>query len=178
MPMENTNSLYLHEALELRSEYDARIQTIKDCLERSRGGRRSALWHDERGKRRPSPDFDPADQRERLRMLEVKRRKLNSAIQKANYETSIECDGQSMNILEALDLRKAFNRRLGELVEQLADSAYETVIYKEDRDIVESSDLSYAECSDGLEQARLSFRMLNRKLRWASFETQVDFRDE
>jgi len=111
-------------------------------------------------------------------MLEVKRRKLNSAIQKANYETSIECDGQSMNILEALDLRKAFNRRLGELVEQLADSAYETVIYKEDRDIVESSDLSYAECSDGLEQARLSFRMLNRKLRWASFETQVDFRDE
>jgi len=70
MPAENKNRLYLHEALELRGEYDARIQTIKDCLAKgSGGGGRASLWHEDSRKRRPSPDFDVADERARLRTL-------------------------------------------------------------------------------------------------------------
>ncbi len=179
MPTPNKNRLYLHEALELRSEYDARIQTIKDCLSKSRTSHgRSSLWHDDRGKRRPSPDFDAADERARLRKLEIKRRKLNSAIQKSNYETQLEFEEQSLSLLEALDLRKALNQQIAELAEQLSAAAYQTVIYKEDRDIVEASEVPYLECRDKLDRARVSFRDLNRKLRWASFETPVDFQDE
>ena len=176
----NRNSkLFLYEALELRGEYDARIDTIKECLARGSGGSgRSALWREESGKRRPSPDFDAAAERRELRDLEFKRRKLNSAIQKANYEAQIDFDGRPVNLLEALDARKALNRELAELKGQLVSAAYQTVIYKEGRDIVEESEVPYAECRGNLEKARVSFRELNRKLRRASFETNIDYRDE
>jgi hypothetical protein len=58
------------------------------------------------------------------------------------------------------------------------DSAYEKVIYKEGRDIVEESEIPYVEACKNLEEARLAFRELNRKLRLASFEATVDFQDE
>jgi hypothetical protein len=58
------------------------------------------------------------------------------------------------------------------------DAAYQRVIYKEDRDIVEDNELSYAECAEALEKARLAFRELNRKIRVASFSVEVDFQDE
>ena len=39
MPDES-NQLYLYEALELRAEYDARIKTLKDCLSETRQNRK------------------------------------------------------------------------------------------------------------------------------------------
>jgi len=36
---EKKKPLYLYEALELRSEYDARIKTLKDCLPESKQNR-------------------------------------------------------------------------------------------------------------------------------------------
>ena len=36
---DKTKTLYLYEALELRSEYDARIKTLKDCLPESKQNR-------------------------------------------------------------------------------------------------------------------------------------------
>jgi hypothetical protein len=174
-----TCKLRLYEALELRAEYDARVSTIKDCLENARGkSERASLWREDEGKRRPSPDFDANAEREAVRKLEFKRRKLNSAVQKANYETQIEFEGQQVNLLEALDVRKALNRELAELKGQLVAAASQTVIYKEDRDIVEDSDIPYTECRSALDKARVTFRELNRKLRRASFETVVDYQDE
>ena len=52
------------------------------------------------------------------------------------------------------------------------------MIYKEGRDIVEENEISYTDAVKNLEQARLAFRELNRKLRLASFETLTDFQDE
>ena len=169
--------LQLFEALELRSDYLARMATIRDCLakESERGGR---LWRSEETTRRPSPDYDPAAEREELRKLEFKQRKLNSAIQKANYETAIEVEGEAVNLLEALELRKGLNAKIAELKKQLVETAYETVIYKEGRDIVEKSSLSYVDIRDQLDKSRKAFRDLNRKLRRASFETAVEFHDE
>jgi hypothetical protein len=69
-------------------------------------------------------------------------------------------------------------KQIGELHTQVVKSAYERVIYKEGRDIVEENELSYSECMGNLEEARLAFRELNRKLRKASFETQIEFDDE
>lgn len=127
---------------------------------------------------RPSPDFDLEAARDRLKRLELRRRKLNAAIQRVNFQHRIEHEGESMTLSEALEVRKGPNEAIGELHEQLVDSAWQRVIYKEDRDIVEENELSFAECSERLETARLAFRSLNRGLRAASFEVAVDFRDE
>ncbi|MBW1801456.1 MAG: hypothetical protein JRJ85_12105 [Deltaproteobacteria bacterium] len=177
--MTKKSTLYLYEALELRGEYDARIKTLKDCLPETRKNRGAfSFSRDDDGKRRPSPDFDLADARKKLRKLELKRRKLNSAIQKTNFGHHIDFKGESINLSEALEIRKGFNEQMGDLHTQVVNAAYERVIYKEGRDIVEENELSYKECADNLEEARLAFRELNRKIRLASFEAVVDFKDE
>ena len=177
--MSKKKQLYLYEALELRAEYDARIKTLKDCLPETKQNRgRSFFSRDDEGMRRPSGDFNVADARKKLRNLEIKRRKLNSSIQKVNFNYSIEFAGESINLSEALETRKGLNERIGELHSQVVDSAYVKVIYKEGRDIVEQSEIPYAEACKNLEEARMTFRELNRKLRLASFETAVEFEDE
>ena len=75
-------------------------------------------------------------------------------------------------------MRKGLNAKIAELNKQTLDAAYQTVIYKEGRDIVESSSFTYAESRTELDQARKCFRELNRKLRQAAYETPVEYRDE
>ncbi|MDL1964285.1 MAG: hypothetical protein LWW98_08150 [Deltaproteobacteria bacterium] len=171
-------ALYLYEALELRSEYDARIKTLKDCLPESKQNRDRFSFTQDDGIRRPSPDFDAASARNELRKIENKRRKLNSSIQQANFNHFINFNGDSINLSEALEIRKALNEQIGEFHNQVATSSYQKVIYKEGRDIVEENEISYTDAVKNLEQARLAFRELNRKLRLASFETLTDFQDE
>jgi len=171
-------TLYLYEALELRSEYDARIKTLKDCLPESKQNRDRFSFTRDDGMRRPSPDFDVASARKDLRKIEIKRRKLNSSIQRTNFNHFINFNGDSINLSEALEMRKALNEQIGEFHNQVVTSSYQKVIYKEGRDIVEENEISYAEAVKNLEQARLAFRELNRKLRLASFETLADFQDE
>lgn len=98
MPDDTKRRLYLYEALELRAGYDARIKTLKDCLPESRQNRsRLTFSRDDEGMRRPSPAFDVSEARRQLRKLEFKRRKLNSAIQKTNFDCRIELGGDAMN---------------------------------------------------------------------------------
>jgi hypothetical protein len=177
--MSEKRKLYLYEALELRSEYDGRIKTLRDCLPETRQNRdRLSFARDDEGRRRPSPDFDPAEARRILRNLEFKRRKLNAAIQETNFKHRIDFAGEAMNLNEALEMRKGLNERIGELHTQVVKSAYERVIYKEGRDIVEESEIKYADSAKNLDDARLAFRDLNRKIRQASFEAVIDFQDE
>lgn len=173
------SALYLYEALELRAEYAARIKTLKDCLPETKQNRaRFSFGRDDAEIRRPSADFDVASARKELRKLELKRRKLNSSIQQANFNHFIDFKGDSINLNEALETRKALNEQIGEFHNQVVSSSYQRVIYKEGRDIVEENEISYTDSVKNLEQARLAFRELNRKLRLASFETLVDFQDE
>jgi len=177
--MAEKRKLYIYEALELRAEYDALIKTCKDTLPETRQNRdRLFFTRDDDGRRRPSPDFDMAEVRQQLRTLEVKRRKLNSAIQQANFNSIVDYRGESINLNEALEARKSLNEQIGELHTQVVNSAYEKVIYKEGRDIVEENELSYTSSVDDLDSARLAFRELNRKLRKASFETLIEFSDD
>jgi hypothetical protein len=127
---------------------------------------------------RPSPDFDVAEVREQLRKLEFKRRKLNSAIQQANFQHQIALHGETLTLNEALEIRKGLNEQLGELHTQVVKAAYQRVIYKEDRDIVEPNELSYTDSVRALDRARVAFRELNRKIRAAGFEVSVAFMDE
>ncbi len=177
--MAEKRKLFIYEALELRAEYDARIKTLKDTLPETRQKRdRLFFTRDDDGRRRPSPDFDMAEVRQQLRTLEVKRRKLNSAIQQANFNSLVEYRGESINLNEALEARKSLNEQIGELHTQVVDSAFEKVIYKEGRDIVEENELSYTSSVDDLDSARLAFRELNCILRKASFETRIEFADD
>ena len=89
--MAKKRKLYLYEALELRAEFDARIKTLKNCLPETRQNRDKFIFsRDDEGMRRPSADFDVAEARRKLRKLETKRRKLNSAIQKTNFDYHID----------------------------------------------------------------------------------------
>ena len=177
--MTEKRKLYLYEALELRSEYDARIKTLRDCLPETRQNRdRLTFSREDEGRRQPSPDFNPAEARKDLRNLELKRRKLNAAIQETNYRHFIDFSGESMNLNEGLEVRKGLNERIGELHTQVVKSAFQRVIYKEGRDIIEESEVSHADSVKDLEEARLAFRDLNRKIRQASFGAAVDFQDE
>lgn len=177
--MAEKKKLFIYEALELRAEYDARIKTLKDTLPETRQNRDRLFYtRDDDGRRRPSSDFDMAEVRRQLRKLEVTRRKLNSAIQQANFNSRIDYRGESINLNEALETRKSLNEQIGELHTQVVNSAYERVIYKEGRDIVEENELSYTSSVNDLDYARLAFRELNRKLRKASFETLIEFEDD
>lgn len=173
------NHLFLYEALELRAEYDARIKTLKECLPEAKQNRgRFSMLREDDGQYRPSPDFDVAEVREQLRVLEFKRRKLNSAIQQANFQHQIDLRGENLTLNEALEMRKGLNEQLGELHTQVVKAAYQRVIYKEDRDIVEPNELSYSDSVKVLDMARVAFRELNRKIRAAAFTVSVEFRDE
>lgn len=176
---DHTRNLFMYEALELRAEYDARIKTLKDCLPEARQSRRAfSFERDERSALRPAPGFSTASVKERLRGLETRRRKLNTAIQEANFAHRFSHGGEEISLAEALETRKALNERIGELHTQVVSSAYERVIYKEDRDIVEPNEVSYADSDAELDRARLEFRQLNRAIRAASHAVTVAYRDE
>jgi hypothetical protein len=173
------NKLCLYEAIELRAEYDARLKTLKDCLPETKQNRgRFTMLHEGANMYRPSADFSIAEAREQLHSLDVKRRKLNSAMQQANFSHRLDYRGETITLSEALELRKGLNEQMGELHTQVVKAAYHRVIYKEDRDIVEPPDIAYAESVTQLDKARLAFRELNRQIRAAAFVVVVDFQDE
>ena len=173
------NKLYLYEAIELRAEYNARLKTLKDCLPETKQNRgRFTMLREDASMHRPSADFSVAEAREQLRSLDVKRRKLNSAMQQANFAHRLNYGSETITLSEALELRKGLNEQIGELHTQVVKAAYQRVIYKEDRDIVEPPDISYAESVAQLDQARLAFRELNRQIRAAASVVVVEFQDE
>jgi hypothetical protein len=98
---------------------------LKDCLPETRQNRgRFSFSRDDDGKRRPSPNFDLGEVREKLRQLEFKRRKLNSAIQQTNFSYRIDFRGEPITLSEVLEVHKVLNERIGELHAQVVNSAY------------------------------------------------------
>lgn len=171
--------LLLYEALELRSEYDAVVETLRKCLPESRAtSRQSYFDRADATAHRPADDADPRSLREEIRSLEHKRHRLNAAIQAANFTNTVSLDGEDVTLMEALELRKRANERVGEAGNQLVRSSYVRVTHKEDRDIEEAPEISFAEARRELNEARARFRRLNRALRDASFRVKVDFADE
>lgn len=180
MPDEKGN-VFLFEALELRGEFDGRIKTLKESLPENRYGNDgvSALrWGGEVGKAVPAPDVDAAALRVQLKTLEYKQRKLNAAIQEANFRNSVTVQDETLTIAEALELRKATRDTIAELHRRATSAAFVRVIHKEDRDIREEPPFRFTEVFGELTDARRSFRAPNRALRSVSFHTAIDFRDE
>jgi hypothetical protein len=178
MPDDKRN-LYLFEAIELRAEYDARIKVLRSLLPEARETRdRFSFRRDDEVRYVPAAGFDAGQVRDELGALDVKKRKLNTAIQKVNFETMIRVGGDQMSLSEGLELRKSVNERIGELSTQLANAAYDRIVYKEERDIVEKPDLAYAEARGMLEERLRLFRALNRALRATAHSVTIAFKDE
>ncbi len=173
------NTLRIYEALELRSEYDAQIETLRKCLPESRNSSRTSFLERGDGSTyRPADGVDPADLRGEIRTLEHKRHKLNAAIQAANFTNTVHIGNDEVTLAEALELRKAANTRTGELSSQLVRSAAIRIVHKEGRDIEEAPDVTFSDTRRELQRARDEFRRLNRALREASYRVSVNFSDE
>ena len=177
MPNEKGN-LYLFEAIELRAEYDARLATLNALLPENREVASAYSLGTSAERVRPVKAFSVEAAREEIESLRTRRRKLNTAIQRANYENSIRLGEQELALAEALELRKETNQEIGELTGQLKEAAYAKVIYKEERDIVEEPKQDFATTAKKLEAKRLLFRKLNRLLRQANHAVAVNFKDE
>lgn len=177
--MAEKDGLFVYEALDLRSEYDGRLATLRACLPESRAaGRTWSLSRVDADASRPAEGVDLKALRTELHALEYKRHKLNTAIQRANFASSVRVGDQEVSLSEALELRKAAKERVSELSTQLATSSAARVIHKEDRDIVQEPEMPFLTVRNELEEVRLEFRRLNRALRKASFEVSVEFADE
>jgi predicted ATP-dependent endonuclease of OLD family len=170
------NKLYIYEALELRGEYKSRIKTLKKLL--PEGANNNMRFGASSSRYEPVESLDVKKVREDIKTLEYKLRKLNNALQLANFQNKIEADGEKISIADALSLRKSTNENIKNKTNQLQNAAYKKVIYKENRNIEETSDLNYKEIKKQLEKERLLFRELNRKLRDVSFKIVIDFKDE
>ena len=176
---DSQNNLYLYEALELRAEYDARAKTLKSMLPEAKENRDRFSFHrDDEVKYRPVAAFNVDAVRDELNALSIKSRKLNNAIQRANFDGRLTVGGEEQTLSEALEFRKSVNEKIGELSTQLANAAYERVVYKEERDIVEPPEVSYEQARRQLEEQRLLFRALNRALRVAAHVIVIEFKDE
>jgi hypothetical protein len=176
---DDKNKLFLYEALELRAEYDARIKELRTLLPEAKESRvRFAFRGDDDVKQRPAAGFSVQMVREELNALAARKRTLNNAIQCANFDSRITVAGDPLSLSEALELRKAVDEQIGELSTQLVKAAYERVVYKEERDIVEAPEVPYAEVRHELDEKRRLFRALNRSLRAAAHAIVVEFRDE
>jgi hypothetical protein len=172
MPDKN-NNLYLYEALELRGEYKARKETLNNILpENVRSG------YLDNNELETVAELDIKKIREEIKKIENKEIKLNDAIQFANYANMFNVYETVMSIASALYLRKNTNDKIGELSNRLIESAYNKVIYKEGRNIIKKPSDDYIEVKNELEEKRLIFRELNRKLREISFITTINFKDE
>jgi hypothetical protein len=177
--MTENRNLYLYEAIELRAEYDARIKELKSLLPEGRESRdRFSFRREDDVRYVPAEGFDLGRVREELNSLNLRKRKLNTAIQRVNFDTTVEIDTEEMSLSEALDLRKLVNEVIGELSTQLKNAAYDRVVYKEERDIVEKPDVAYEDVREALDEKRRLFRTLNRALRATSHAVTVAFKDE
>ncbi|MBU2513280.1 hypothetical protein KJ966_18220 [bacterium] len=178
MPNEQKH-LYMYEALELRAEYDARRKTLNDTLpENFKVSKRRSMFGSEQESFQPSPDYKLNEVKEAIRKLDYKYRKLNSAIQKANYNYQLIFEDEAINLSEALEIRKSLNKKIGELHDRTVAASHLRTIHKEERDIVEESEISYQEAVSELNDARIAFRVLNRFIRKASYEIAIDYQDE
>lgn len=176
MPDED-NNLYLYEALELRSEYKSRIETLKNILPENYKWN-NTYGMEKRSNDEPVDEFDVEKVEEEIKGLEKKSRMINNSIQATNFNNTINVNGENMSLAEALNLRKSVNEKIQELANKLTKSAYKSVEYKEDRNIEKKPNNSFNKVRKELEENRILFRNLNRAIREAGYKLTIDYKDE
>ena len=171
-------SLYLFEAIELRSEYDRQIKLLEEVLGEEGRKSDSFLRSREEDIKAPSKDFHPKEIEEELKKIQTKRVKLNQAIQEANFYLRIKFNGEEITITEALEVRKNLNDELKTAMDKVKSSAYKTIIHKEERDIVREPKHSFTETYGEFKKKLLNLREVENMIHIANHNNTVKFRED
>ena len=169
------NKLYLYEALELRSEYKKIINFLETLDESKLNAYGSKNLE-------PSDEFDFAKNKKTIKKYKFKLRKLNSAIQKANFNSTTSMtlsDGsQCMSLMEALEYRSSLDEHIDDLKSRMKNCAFVEVEYKDSRTVKKEPNESFLELKEELEKTIIDFRELNRAIRAAAYDVVVDYQEE
>lgn len=177
MPDKKGN-LYLFEAIELRGEYDRHIKLLQDLIEETGAGKGGLFSRKDDEEREPAADFDLKKLEERLKKLQTKRVKLNQGIQKTNFETQIDYNGEKISIAEALEIRKNLLADKKAISESVMDSACKRIIYKEERDIVHEPKRPFKETYKDFQKNLRNLRHLANQIHIANHKSAINFKDE
>lgn len=176
MPDKKGN-LYLYEAIELRNEYDRHVELLGGLLA-TESSKRRGLFHDDNEDKDPAADFDQKEIEDRLRKLQTKRVKLNQEIQKTNFGTQIEYEGNGISLAEALEVRKNLLGDIKALAARVEKSSYRRVIHKEGRDIVQEPRHRFPETYREYQESLRRLRGLVTQVHAANHSATVIYKDE
>jgi hypothetical protein len=177
MPDQKGN-LYLFEAIELRNEYDRHIKLLEELAESETSKRDRLFREDREEKKEPVAEFDVKALAEKLKKIQTKRVKLNQTIQVANFECQIEFSGEKISLAEALEVRKNLLSDLEAMRKRVYNSAFKTIIHKEERDIVHEPKQSFKKSYDEFQSSLTRLRQLINQIHVANHENVVKFKDE
>lgn len=177
---DNKGNLFLFEAIELRNEYDRHIGLIENLLGAHESKRSGMRLYSDNGteEKEPAEGFSPKDFMEKLKTMQSKRIKLNHAIQKANFETEIDYNGEKISIAEALEVRKNLLANNKAVDGRVVDSAYKRITHKEERDIVHEPKHSFSKSYELFQNNLKELRKLINRIHTANHRSVVKFKDE
>lgn len=177
--MANANrNLYLFEAIELRKEYDRQIRLFENLLAAGQPEKDRLFSRREDGHPEPAIDFDPKTADAQLRRLQARRIKLNQAIQAANFSYQLKFDEEQISLAEALEIRKHLMSELKLLEQKVLDSAYKSIIHKEERDIVLEPRTPFRENYEAYHASLGQLRDLMNKIHVLNHSSLIEFREE
>jgi hypothetical protein len=175
---DNKGNLYLFEAIELRSEYDRRINLVQSILNEEGRPREGFFRASDDEEKVESSDFDKEAVENNLKSFQTKRVKLNQAIQASNFNHYVKFEGEEISIAEALEVRKNLLKDLEVLSKRVTDSAYKRIIHKEERDIIREPSHKFSESYERYENKVRMFRELVTSIHVANHKNVVKFKDE
>lgn len=175
---DNKGNLYLLEAIELRSEYDRHIKLLEKLIEGDKNKSDRYFRDSEDEEREPASDFNQKELEEELKKLQIKRIKLNQAIQAANFKYQIDYDGEKISIAEALEIRKNLLADIEAISQRVISSAYKRIIHKEERDIVHEPKHFFKKVYDNYQNNIRKIRAIITQIHIINFESTVNFKEE
>ncbi|MGM0366532.1 MAG: hypothetical protein ACQEP5_08365 [Actinomycetota bacterium] len=173
MPDEKKN-LYLFEAIQLRDEYDSRIRLLEKLTDSQD---KSDRLFGSGEQNEPAEDFNLREAEEKLKKLQLKRLKLNQAIQLANFSCQIEYGGEKISIAEALEVRKSLLAEKETLLQKAIKSAYSTIIHKEERDIVRRPVYPFKQTVEEYGNNLKKLRDIINRIHIANYRSKVNFKE-
>jgi len=177
MPDDKGN-LYLFEAIELRNEYDRQIKLLEKLVEGDQDKSDRFFHNKDEEEREPASDFNQKELEEELKKLQIKRVKLNQAIQAANFKYQIDYDGEKISIAEALEIRKNLLTDIEAISQRVINSAYKRIIHKEERDIVHEPKHSFKQIYDNYQNNIRKLRDIVNQIHIVSHRNTVNFKEE
>lgn len=175
---DNKENLYLFEAIELRNEYDRHIKLLEKLTQGDQNKSDRFFNNRDEEEGEAASDFNQKELEEKLKRLQIKRVKLNQAIQVANFKYQIDYDGEKISIAEALEIRKNLLTDIEAISKRVINSAYKRIIHKEERDIVHKPKHPFKQMYDSYQNNIRKIRYILNQIHIANHRSVVNFKEE